>query len=328
MTKNKWIYWIKLLVSLILLVIVYRKVNNHDAVLAAFQATPWWHLAIFSFLIIPNYFLQFLKWRFLLRRRFHDVENKAVFGSLLFGSTLGLITPGRLGELGRGLFFPNKDRMAITGLNVLDKFANQLLVFTLGGISLVVINYRIEFLKGSSYWLVLIAGCLLLISIWSLVLQPALLSKVARRLLAGFSWRKKLLPLVNGFDSLRTGDGLVVMGYTALIYSLIVCQYHLLLHSFNGITLWQSCVAVMAMLFIKTLLPISFGDLGTREMLAIFFYGIFHVSEAAVFNVSLLIFFINVLLPALVGLYYVFQVRDLPGSSPEEDPDIIASENP
>ena len=68
---------------------------------------------------------------------------------------------------------------------------------------------------------------------------------------------------------------------------------------------------VSAMLFVKTLLPVTFGDLGIREGIAVFFYGFFAVSEAAVFNASLLIFVLNFLLPALLGTFYLFKLREL-----------------
>jgi uncharacterized membrane protein YbhN (UPF0104 family) len=58
------------------------------------------------------------------------------------------------------------------------------------------------------------------------------------------------------------------------------------------------------------LLPVTFGDLGVREGAAVFFYGLFNVPEAAVFNTALLIFLINFLLPALSGSVYLFKLRE------------------
>ncbi|NIV10212.1 MAG: hypothetical protein GWN62_02575, partial [Aliifodinibius sp.] len=66
------------------------------------------------------------KWRYLLRIRFSDISNRETFNSLLFGITLGMVTPGNLGELGRGLFFQDKSKTVITGLTVVDKLSNML----------------------------------------------------------------------------------------------------------------------------------------------------------------------------------------------------------
>ncbi|NIS38898.1 hypothetical protein GWN26_13645, partial [Candidatus Saccharibacteria bacterium] len=115
--------------------------NREQSVIDAFRHVNWWHITFCFILLIPNIFLAFAKWRYLLKNRFSDISDKEAIGSLLFGYTLGLVTPGRLGELGRGLFFQNKDRLTITGLNILDKATNQIIFFTTGTIALMLMAF-------------------------------------------------------------------------------------------------------------------------------------------------------------------------------------------
>jgi len=57
------------------------------------------------------------------------------------------------------------------------------------------------------------------------------------------------------------------------------------------------------------LLPISVSGLGVRENLAVFFLAKYGVPAYAAVGASLFIFFINAILPALIGLVFVIKRR-------------------
>ncbi len=57
-------------------------------------------------------------------------------------------------------------------------------------------------------------------------------------------------------------------------------------------------------MFVKALLPISFGDLGVREATSIYFLSKYGIADVVAFNSSLLLFTINMIIPALVGLLF------------------------
>ncbi len=321
MKRIHWIYWIKLLAGFALIGILYQKINQRESVWAALQVASWWSVAACAALLIPNIFLAFLKWHYLLKCRYAGQSLRESFGSLLFGYTLGLITPGRLGELGRGLFFSGKNRVTITGLNVLDKFASQLMIITLGGLALLwmVLHEGLGGFTHGRWWFAV--GILALLGLWVLVLSPQRLRRGLDHLLQRFPAHQRLRPFVAGFENLTVKDSLVVLGLTLVWYGVIILQYHLLVQAFTPVRIGQSLLAVPAMLFTKTLLPFTFGELGIREGMAVYYYSLFHISGAAVFNASLLVFFFNFLIPALCGIYYVLQIRD----SAEEFPESAAA---
>lgn len=319
MKKHKWIYWIKLFAGLGLLYVVYSKINSRDSILAAFRATGWRYIAWCAALLLPNIALAFVKWRYLLKNRFSGIRNRQVFGSLLFGYTLGLVTPGRLGELGRGLFFQDRDRVVITGLAVLDKLANQLIIFTLGSLSLGAMILSRDLFQLSSRLPLLLITALLLLGAWSIMLNPGLVRRLLRRLQERYPQMPRLASLASAFDNISFKDALAVFALTLLWFLVIVLQYHVLVLALNRPAFGESLQAVSAMLFIKTLLPFTFGELGIREALAVYFYDPFGVSEAAVFNAAIIVFLINFLLPALAGIYYVFRVREVKKASRNAD---------
>jgi uncharacterized membrane protein YbhN (UPF0104 family) len=63
------------------------------------------------------------------------------------------------------------------------------------------------------------------------------------------------------------------------------------------------------MLFTKILLPISLADLGIREGISLFYFSLFGTEKTAIFNASVLIFFLNILIPALIGSFFLFRLR-------------------
>jgi len=307
--KNKWLYWFKIILGVGILSVLYSQISRTDSIGKAFLSTDWVNVTLCIVLLIPNIYLAFLKWFYLLHKKFPDISAGEVFGSLLFGYTLGLITPGRLGELGRGLFFQQRDKAVITGLNIIDKAFNQLVFFTLGCFSL-----WMMYLGGYlSVWEhltpVLIPGTAIIALIWFLLFNPALI----RRLLNKFATRNRVkLSIFRASEALTNftrRDSLVVLGLSLVWILVVVLQYHVLVLAFTGVSVWESFRAVTATLFIKTLLPITFGDLGIREGIAIFFFSEFQVSRAAVFNASLLIFVINFLTPAISGIYFLFRLK-------------------
>ncbi len=64
------------------------------------------------------------------------------------------------------------------------------------------------------------------------------------------------------------------------------------------------------MFFTKTLIPsISYGEIGIREAVSIYFVTAFSYPETVGFNASMTLFFINILIPSALGIIFLF-VRD------------------
>jgi uncharacterized membrane protein YbhN (UPF0104 family) len=60
--------------------------------------------------------------------------------------------------------------------------------------------------------------------------------------------------------------------------------------------------------FVKTIIPfISFAELGVREAASIYFLSTFGVSGEVAFNAAFLLYFVNVLIPAFIGMFLLFK---------------------
>jgi hypothetical protein len=111
-----------------------------------------------------------------------------------------------------------------------------------------------------------------------------------------FSMSKKQILLINAIALLR--------------YTVFVMQFSFILQFFSvSINKWMSISAIMLTYFGKTFIPALniLSDLGTREFAALWSFSFTNVSPAIVFVASLLIWGINILLPMLLGAYYLIE---------------------
>lgn len=87
---------------------------------------------------------------------------------------------------------------------------------------------------------------------------------------------------------------------------LTVVQYWLILISFTDISFFQTCIATTLILS-SNVIPITFSGLGLREFFAIKVLANYGITNTSAVTVALLIFFINMLVPALIGVFYIFR---------------------
>jgi uncharacterized membrane protein YbhN (UPF0104 family) len=308
--KNKKILWLlKLIVGIILLYFIYRNVYRHEKFIDAFDNAAWVNVLIALILLIPNYGIQFLKWRYVLKQALPDIQNALVLKSLLFGSTLGFITPGNLGELARGLYFRNQSRLLITGLNIIDKLTGMIIFISFG---LLAMNRFIFFEVGWSKLMsssLIIFDSFLIILIWFLALNPNIISRLFVQIPLKKTWQKRFLELLSSLNYFNRRSITNLLLLNIVWFFVILLQYHTLVLAFTQVSFLESFWSVSATLFTKIVLPISVGDLGIREGAAVFYYSLLGINKTAAFNASILIFFINFMIPALVGSYFVFKLR-------------------
>lgn len=306
---NSWVYWIKLVVGVLLLIIIYKKINQSESVFAVLKDVNPSYVLFALLLLIPHVYIAFLKWRYLLRTRFVDISTRETFGSLLFGITLGMVTPGNLGELGRGLFFQNRNKMIITGLTVVDKLSNMLVIATLGFLSICLIILNQPGWQERWIFAIVSAGAAILAGLWVSLFKRKWIKRILTKISMRYPRNSRLQAFMDAFMHIRQRDVFTILGLTLLWFAIITFQYHILISGFTHVDLMQSFQGVTAAIFTKMLLPISFGGLGIREGVTVFYFSFFNISRAAVFNASLIIFFINFMVPTMAGFYYVLQLN-------------------
>ncbi len=249
--------------------------------MATFQKADGRYLAAAAALLLPNLGVQWVKWHFLLTRVDATVEPLVSLKSLLIGFPLGMITPGRLGEIGRGWLIDLIPKKTTLTLAILDK-ASNLIVTVVFGLAAILFSQ--------------IAG-------WKMLSLSLVFLMAGAAALFKFS----TAPAALQPTGLNVKNYLLIFFYSALFYFIFMLQLLFLILSFQSFNFLEGLTAAAGAFLVKTLLPISFGDLGIREGAAVFFFSKIGVSAAAAFNAAILLFIINVAGPAFIGLYFLFE---------------------
>jgi hypothetical protein len=96
--------------------------------------------------------------------------------------------------------------------------------------------------------------------------------------------------------------------FAAEIFAIMGLQYYLLLNEVDSISL-SATYHTSVYLWSAGMVPVSVSGLGIREGLAVYFFKFYNVSAAHAVATSLFLFTINTIIPALVGVFYIYKNR-------------------
>jgi uncharacterized membrane protein YbhN (UPF0104 family) len=294
----------RIAVSALILYALLRIVSFADVV-TAFQTARIEYLALALLLLGANLGFQAFKWRYFVRRADPGSSNFETIAALLFGMTLGVLTPGQIGEFGgRALRHSSLPPATVIGLTVIDK----LQMFLVMGMAAIVSYLSFVALEG---WL----RALLIVAAWGLCLyvffRPNLLAPVIRSLPLRISRREWAQDFIRSLALLRGKDLLFSFVVTSGFYATVYLQMLVLLNAFSPVDWQQGFLGFAAMMFLKAFIPISIGDLGIREASSVYFYSLVGIPQATALNAALLLFVINILLPAVCGLLFMPRSSDV-----------------
>jgi uncharacterized protein (TIRG00374 family) len=263
------------------------------------------YLVVAVVLLIPNLIIQWLRWHLLLRLDNPGIPASESAVSLFGGMVSGFVTPGRIGEVGRTLFLRNTDPLQAVGLVVIDKLYAffPVLVGGLWGIVLM-LSYLFRYAT-FLFWPLSVSAFFVSFTALLFVLHPSWIRAVLYNLSILMPAREKIQRLIHCIDRFESGQARIQLSLSCLLYCVYIVQFCLLAFAFEAIPWTTALTATTSTIFVKTILPLSIGDLGIREGASVYFFMKFNVQKATAFNSSLLLFAVNVLLPTLIGLIFI-----------------------
>ncbi len=256
-----------------------------------------------------NLVLQAVRWGVFVRSEYPQTKAWRILLSVLGGFSIGLITPGRIGEVGRVFLLRAPSRIRLVGLHVVDKLyfmglvslTGPMLLYTMPGFA----DALPEKMQTGAFLFVLF---LPLCYIW-LAIDPRPIKSMLLGIQIAFGNKSKYMDILNAYERLSTTHTLRALLFTIVQMGIILTQFYFLTRAFQPVQWTVAAHTYGAVLFVKTALPVSVGSLGVGEWAAVSFYSRFGINDAAAFSASLLLFGLNVLLPAIIGLFVVLQTR-------------------
>ncbi len=298
------LYGFKLLLTLAFLVWLWDYWRTQPFTLSWGTLHAGW-LALAIALVPVNIVFQFLKWHLLLRCAQPQSPPQVSLYSLFAGFPLGLLTPGRWGELARAMYVPRLPREEVFVLSAIDKVHALLVNAWLGSLALIYLMHK-NLLPGRWQWLaalsIVVFSCLN-----ALLFFPALFLR----------WRNLPRPfgckggLASSGKWQMTPPGLIAIYLLSFLFVVTYClQMAAFVRCLVAVELAPAWACAAAIFFLKSALPVTLGELGVREGMAVFFFAGLQVPEPAALQASLLLFFFNLVLPALVGVLWIWKRKN------------------
>ena len=270
---------------------------NPGSVYDALQALSPNTLGLVLLLGLAGLFVQWIKWQHLLNCHYPQLSRSQGLKSLVVGFGLGCSSPGRLGELGKGLVLQG-NRLELVGLSALDRASSAAITIVAAWLGLVVLGASELPPMNSVVVAVVIGVPVAVILVASIFATSARIptGRIGRWL--GLSRLSKLSGLLL---KTKRQNRFAILAYSMLFNLIFFVQFFILINdhaSIPAMAVW----AIPAVFAVKSLLPISFLDLGVREGAAVLVFASFGVDPVVPFNAALVMFSINVLIPGLAGL--------------------------
>lgn len=308
---ENWLLLVKLAITFGLVFYLVHKVSLINLFLALQNVNYLYLLIVLIFLILNLYF-QFKRWKILLCLENNRLENKIIWQSLLIGFAAGTFTPARAGEyFARKIPLKNFSLSNIITLTFIDKFMLLTQLAFWGGLialGMMYIYYGVNIYIIVSFFILFIS---LFLGLFSLFFSNRFYNFL-RDWYKRTKWKVAFIEkLVKPLVKIDRWIIFKLSFYSFLHLIVLVNEFSFLIYSFDQNPLFFNLmIASILVLFTKTITPsLTIGEIGIREGASIYFFGIFGCNEAIAFNSSIIIFLLNLVLPALLGLYFLFKIR-------------------
>lgn len=238
-----------------------------------------------------NRFLEILKWQN-LAQKLQPISLSKATEQVLAALTAGLFTPNGIGEYaGKALYFPKKNTGEVVFLNLICNGIQMILSILFGIVGLLILGYWLE------------VGILLLV-VLGLGLLFFLLKKIT---IKGYSLNQ-FFEKINALPKKMHQRNLVLAVLRYLTFS---HQYYFLFLAFDvNMPYFILMGTIAAVYFLASSLPtFQFLDFAVKGGVSVYFFGILGINEWIIVFISMLMWFLNIVLPVLAGSVYVFRFK-------------------
>lgn len=251
-------------------------------------------LIIWVVLLMPvNWGLEAYKWYYLMRHFGFHITYLHSYKTTLTGLSYSLVLPGGIGEyMGRAEAIPTGSGWKGAGVLSIARIAQLYATVLFGGSTLGLFLWHKQY-----FWL--LSGLILFVSVFwfFFIYSTRLAAWLTRKLSGSYTFLTDLL-----YPWTQHGmEKPIVFVVSAFRYLVFTFQFYLIL-IILGVK--ESTIdllsGISSAFMLKSFFP-SFLDLGPRELAVTLFFQDMNTSIVQVLAASLLLWFINVMLPGLVG---------------------------
>lgn len=129
--------------------------------------------------------------------------------------------------------------------------------------------------------------------------------------LTSVSFLKRFKSFFSVLGEYHKADLAKVMLFSLARFTVFTTQYLLVIHLLiPSIPYYQSALMVFLLFFVQSALPsLDLLDVGVRSLTATYFFSFIAHQEIAVMAATALIWLVNLIIPAILGSYFVFKLN-------------------
>lgn len=297
---------IRVLLTLLFVVLVNRSIAGADLAALMRSVSPPGLLAAL-FLGAGSFYFQVLRWQCILAG--HDLPAGAgvALRTIFRGFFLGFVTPGRMGELFRAMHLDPHRKLATMAATVEERFCSVVVTVFAGMVGMVLLWGGL----GVPPFMPLAAASILFTV--GFILFTGLLLGGAGSMVFRLPVLRRLQPVLVHFERYRSLPFGRLGVYSIAAHLLLLLQVALLFSMFGERDLPLTMAALAQAFSFMLLLPFFIANIGLREYAFSFFLARAHHSDCGSFScsavalgVATIILFVNIILPAAIGLFWVY----------------------
>jgi uncharacterized membrane protein YbhN (UPF0104 family) len=296
--------FIKVIILLLSFGYIYYKLSKHDFTFLneSFKSVEQ-QLLLFAciVLMIVNWSIEALKWKKIIAVAEHITFIQSL-KSIFAGVTMSIFTPNRVGEFaGRIFYLKQADKLQAIFISFIGSAA-QLIITIIAGIIAISVSssYNIhatDIISGSRIFIFL--GVTIITCIFLFITYT----------------KKQHIPFLIKLNSAIAAVGkkkfALILILSAIRYVVFSIQYYLLLRLFKiqaGIEV--SFILIALVFFIFSAIPtFALTEIVVRSATAVYFFGLVTYQTDAIISSSLLLWLINIAVPAIIGSFFIWELK-------------------
>jgi uncharacterized membrane protein YbhN (UPF0104 family) len=277
--------------------------------------------ALVVILIFVNWGLEAKKWQYLIRK-IEKISFSDSYKAILTGLSVSAFTPNRVGEyIGRVFILQKAKRWEGVFITIIGSFSQITATLVCGSFGLMFfipgnLDTKIYFghdLNWAAYLLVFFSVLFFLVFYYHISMVSVFVDKYLNK-----KW-KKFSDYINVFKKYSNKELTNVLLYSLIRFLIYNIQFYLLLRILGiNLPLHHSLFITTVLYYALTIIPtVALTELGVRGSLAIFLFELYFSHNGgftekmglAIFTASSAIWLLNVIIPALIGTFFVNRLK-------------------
>ncbi len=283
--KSRIFYVIKIAITLTILYFIFHKIDFKQlgkAILAIDSKT----LLLLLITTGSKLFIEVYNWsRYLKVNPDYELTWKDIFRSHMIGHSLRFLIPGGHAVVGKMYFVNNSKKLSFLSVGM-EKFFQ--------------IWINLVFAAFASIFYFREQTILLTIIVFLIILFLPFLLYYTRHLSRKKNWEKYFLSYRKIIPRIAILQGCYM--------AITIFQYFLLLNVFKAFHIFSAIISIPLILF-ANIIPITYAGLGLREKFAMEILAKYDISVEIAVATSLVIFLLNSVLPAIIGVVCLLKNR-------------------